>query len=196
MSAPPAEGHLGSSIQAVRLTTLGSVAPEVATTLVREISRRLTVPCTLAEAGFVPRDKIDGRDQWDADRLLALVEERCADNRCIVVGVTEFDLAVPIFTFVFGRAKHGGRAAVVSLARLRPEFHGEPPDPAVFARRAVAEILHELGHVAGLGHCRDASCLMHFSPTVEAIDVRGGSFCRPCCATLPLRPRGANLAPH
>jgi archaemetzincin len=181
-------------IRAVRLAALGEIAAEVATHVVRETSRRLTVPCTLAEAGFTPRDdrdKIAGRDQWDADKLLAWVEERCADDRSVVVALTELDLAVPIFTFVFGRARHGGRAAVVSLARLRPTFHGEPHDASVLIRRAVAEILHELGHVAGLGHCRDASCLMHFSSTVETIDVRGGSFCPLCAAALPLAPTAA-----
>jgi archaemetzincin len=53
------------------------------------------------------------------------------------------------------------------------------------AQRATAEILHELGHVAGLGHCRDASCLMCFSGSVEAVDLRGLAYCAACAAALP-----------
>jgi len=92
---------------------------------------------------------------------------------------------LPIFTHVFGGARNGGHTAVVSLARLKPEFYGLPPDPALTTRRAVAEVLHEVGHLAGLAHCDDYRCLMHFSPEVEMIDLRGTTFCRSCAAELP-----------
>ena len=50
-----------------------------------------------------------------------------------------------VFTFVFGLARQGGRACVVSLARTDPSFYGLPPDPDLRDERAVAEILHEIG---------------------------------------------------
>ena len=46
----------------------------------------------------------------------------------MIVGVTSLDVGLPIFTFVFGRARQGGSAAVVSLARLEPAFYGLAPD--------------------------------------------------------------------
>ena len=51
------------------------------------------------------------------------------------LGLTEQDLAIPIFTFVFGRARSGGWAAVVSLARLDPTFYGLPSDEDELIRR-------------------------------------------------------------
>jgi archaemetzincin len=116
--------------------------------------------------------------------------EALASAGVVVVGIAAVDVAIPIFTFVFGRARQGGRACLVSLARLEPAFYGLPPDSGLLTERAVAEVLHELGHVAGLGHCRDFACLMHFAASVEKIDVRGPGFCDPCALLLPcwLRP--------
>jgi archaemetzincin len=90
----------------------------------------------------------------------------------------------PIFTHFFGRSRRGGHALVVSLARLTPAFYGLPADRALTLRRATFEIVHELGHVAGLGHCADPRCLMHFAPTVDGIDNRGTTFCGDCAAAL------------
>ena len=59
--------------------------------------------------------------------------------------MTSEDIALAIFTFVFGLARQGGRACLVSLARTEPAFYGLPPDQDLRDRRAVAEILHELG---------------------------------------------------
>jgi archaemetzincin len=101
------------------------------------------------------------------------------------VGVTPKDVAIPIFTFVFGRARAGGSAALVSLARLDPAFYGLGQDNGLMAWRAVQEMLHELGHLALLGHCPDAACVMSFAGSVEKIDVRGAGFCARCAPGLP-----------
>jgi archaemetzincin len=97
----------------------------------------------------------------------------------------------PLFQYFFGRARLGGRAGLVSTARLTPVFYGLPDDPGVTARRAETEILHEVGHVLGLAHCRDFACLMHVTTDVEGIDARGTSWCDECVRRMPprLRPR-------
>jgi predicted Zn-dependent protease len=41
--------------------------------------------------------------------------------------VANADLYAPGMNFVFGLADSDGRRAVISLARLRPEFYGSPP---------------------------------------------------------------------
>jgi archaemetzincin len=165
---------------------LGRLEPVAA-----ELSRHLGLPCRLArQSAGVELAGVPGRVQLDADRVLAALERATAPG-VPLVAVTEHDLGLPLFTFVFGRARLGGAAAVVSLARLRPEFYGLPADQALVARRAAAEILHELGHVAGLAHCADRNCLMSFAASVEAADLRGLAFCPDCSARLP-----AGLAPR
>jgi archaemetzincin len=174
----------------VQLVALGAIAPALEQDLVQRVSRRIAAPCRLGAP--LPLDDlptIPGRNQADADLMLARLEA-LASAGVVVVGIAAIDVAIPIFTFVFGRARQGGRACLVSLARLEPAFYGLPPDSRLVADRALAEVLHELGHVAGLGHCRDFACLMHFAASVETIDVRGSGFCAPCALLLPswLRP--------
>jgi archaemetzincin len=165
---------------------IGPFPEGLAEDLAASLSRRVPAPCQVraspldAEVPWLP----DRQGQVDADALLERLEAAEEDG-AVLVGVTSLDLAIPIFTFVFGRARHDGRAALVSLARLRPEFYGLPADPALTERRAVAEILHELGHVSGLRHCEASSCLLRFAASVEAVDLRGSSFCPACEARLP-----------
>lgn len=185
-SAPPHWREIG-------LAPLEEAASATLDLLLAELSRHTELPCRRnPPPQGEPPPRVPGRAQIDADRLLERVEADADEDSPLVV-VSDQDFGLPLFTFVFGRARLGGRAAVVSLARLRPEFYGMSPDPGLLARRAAAEILHELGHVAGRAHCADRSCLMSFASSVEAADERGLEFCADCAAALPhglARPRG------
>jgi archaemetzincin len=174
----------------VQLVPLGTLALALEQDLVQRLSRRIAAPCRLGpRLPLAGSPTLPGREQADADSLLTRLEALARED-VVLVGLAAVDVAIPIFTFVFGRARRGGRACLVSLARLEPAFYGRPSDSRVLMDRAVAEVLHELGHVAGLDHCHDFACLMHFAASVEAIDVRGSGFCAPCALVLPpwLRP--------
>ena len=86
------------------------------------------------------------RGQWSSVAFLQALLACVPPGAARLLGVTERDLFVPVLSFVYGQAQLGGTVAVVSLARLRPEFHGLPEAPAVLARRAATEAVHELGH--------------------------------------------------
>jgi predicted Zn-dependent protease len=153
--------------------------------VIARTSARLAVACRLhVEAWDEHATRLAGRDQFDADSLLASLDATGAPG-VVRIGLTAHDLGLALFTFVFGRAKKHGRAAIVSLARLEPGHYGLPPDPERYVNRAVAEIMHELGHVAGLGHCGDLGCIMYFATNVETIDLRGAGFCTACAGALP-----------
>jgi archaemetzincin len=173
-------------VQALTILTIGSFPPAVAKDLASRVSRRVAVPCRVADktlAGDLPL--LPDREQLDADALLDRLEREHVSPTTFLLGITLRDLAVRIFTFVFGQARRNGRAALVSLARLKPEFYGLPPDPELTAKRAVTEILHESGHCLGLMHCTDFNCIMHFATNVETIDLRGQDFCASCAGELP-----------
>jgi archaemetzincin len=175
---------------ALDFLTIGPFPRALSEELVAAVSRRVSVPCRLLETSLeTDLPLLPGRGQVDADFLLERLETKQAARKTapgtVLVGLTTQDVGTSVFTFAFGRARHNGHAALVSLARLRPEFYGLTPGPRLTVRRAVAEILHEVGHAAGAGHCNDLSCLMHFATNVESVDLRGAVFCSSCAAQLP-----------
>ncbi len=97
-----------------------------------------------------------------------------------ILGVVDVDIFVPGLNFVFGEAYTPGRAALISLFRLKPEFYGEPADKGLLWQRAFKEAVHELGHTLGLKHCSNPPCVMHFSNSILDTDKKQSLFCDQC----------------
>jgi archaemetzincin len=180
-------------LRAIRLLRIGAVPQALVADLAARVSVVAALPCRVGGAAAVEPRPLPGRPQVDADRLLEALEGLPREMGTVTAAVTALDMGSPIFTHHFGRARHGGRALVVSLARLSPAFYGLPDDRDLTLRRASLELLHELGHVRGLGHCRDSACIMRFVPSVEGIDNRGTTLCAACAASVALP---AALAPR
>jgi archaemetzincin len=129
----------------------------------------------------------DPQAAWDSDRrqhsstlfLREALTRRPEDALKILV-LTEYDIFIPMLTFVYGQAQLGGPAAVVSFARLRQEFYGLPPDRPLFLERIGKESLHELGHTLGLTHCGDKLCTMSLSTTIQQLDFKRAAYCEAC----------------
>jgi archaemetzincin len=101
-----------------------------------------------------------------------------------IVGVTDYDLYVPILTFVFGETQLNGKAAVVSSFRLRPEYYGLRADSDLLESRVKKGAIHEIGHTFGLLLCSGAACVMHSSIYAEEIDFKSDRFCQRCLFQL------------
>ena len=125
------------------------------------------------------------RKQYYSSLLLMLVREYArktdADK---TLGVTNADMFMPQLNFVFGEAESPGKAAIVSLARLDPEFYGIRRDESLFLERAAKEAIHETGHTFGLSHCSDPSCVMSFSNSIYEVDFKRPEFCPKCSTRL------------
>jgi archaemetzincin len=189
-------GEAARLAEAVDLLPVGALPPGTLEALAVRLSRRVGVACHVRPPSALPVRRIPNRDQLDANALLEAVEARAGRDSRLLVGVTVEDIAVPVFTFVFGLARQGGHACVVSLARTDPSFYGLPPDPALRDERTVAEVLHEMGHLATLEHCPDRGCLMSFAGNVERVDTRGSRFCSACAERLPHWLRGPASPPE
>jgi archaemetzincin len=110
------------------------------------------------------------------------------------IAVVDADLFIPVLTYVFGEAELGGAAAIVSTHRLSNRLYGLPEDHQLFLDRVGKEIIHELGHLFGLIHCRSFECVMRSSTYVEEIDLKRAAPCASCALLLEsasdARPQG------
>ncbi len=139
----------------------------------REMVRRDPLP-------FPPDAFDEQRQQFSSIAILrSLLLAASADSERLL-GLTEVDLYIPMLSFVFGQAQLNGRVALVSTARLRQEFYGLPADADIAVDRAIKETLHELGHTFGLTHCRDISCPMALSTSIQHLDKKGSEYCPSC----------------
>jgi archaemetzincin len=120
------------------------------------------------------------RSQYSSVAFLEALARMAPQHAAKTLGVTERDLFIPMLSFVLGQAQLDGRLAVISMARLRQEFYGLPPDPEVLRARARAEALHEAGHAFGLIHCSDTSCAMSLSTGIAQVDRKLDGYCPSC----------------
>jgi archaemetzincin len=159
----------------------GEVALDLLDGLAAELARVFGVSCHVEAGALDPDGAYDpARAQYFSTAILRDLARRWPAEQERLLAVTALDLYLPVLTFVFGEAQLDGRAALVSLHRLREEFYGLPPRDDLFRERLLKEAVHELGHTFGLRHCQDWRCVMASSHSVERIDVKGVEFCAAC----------------
>ncbi|MFA5112235.1 MAG: archaemetzincin family Zn-dependent metalloprotease [Desulfobaccales bacterium] len=167
------------------LVALGPVDPEILRQLRAALAKILALPARVLRPKPLPLQAYHAvRQQYHSTRLLEYLLTEDDSRACRILGVTAADLFIPIFTFVFGEAQLEGKAAIISLCRLRAEVEGCAPSKSLFLRRLLKLSLHELGHTFGLGHCKQDGCLSGFSANLETLDRKSLAFCRYCQALL------------
>jgi archaemetzincin len=149
-----------------------------------------------ASVSFAPRMPLQAhaynreRKQYLSSTILDMLNSQVrVPPNSRALAVTNEDLYVPDLNFVFGQADTLTGVAVITLARLRPEFFGQPPNEPLFHYRAITEAVHEIGHTLGLNHCPDSKCVMHFSNSLADTDIKGHQFCIQCREILGIESR-------
>ena len=163
----------------ITLKPLGNITDEIIEKIKDRVGAIFHCPVEIG-AGFsdLAQAYNPDRKQYFSSKLLASLGKSEGDER--VVGIADVDLYVPRLNFVFGEADMVSGTAIVSLCRLMPEYYGMAPDEALFLERATKEIVHELGHTFGLGHCPNNKCVMHFSNSLADTDLKEAHFCSRC----------------
>lgn len=124
------------------------------------------------------------RGQYNSEYLLSYYSSTMRPPRGGRLAILlDEDAYVPGLNFVFGEALPGW-GGIVYVPRLRPEFYGKPPDDSLLALRIAKEVVHEIGHSLGLGHCPNYNCVMWFSNSIVDTDRKGLMYCRECIAKL------------
>ncbi|MBS7609892.1 archaemetzincin family Zn-dependent metalloprotease [Candidatus Bathyarchaeota archaeon] len=120
------------------------------------------------------------RKQFDSSKILSKISKLSIKEDYRILGVTGIDLYVQGMNFVFGQAQLGGRSALISIYRLKPEFYGSKPNESLLLERCVKEAIHEFGHTLGLRHCPNPRCVMTFSNNILMVDAKSREFCQRC----------------
>jgi archaemetzincin len=115
---------------------------------------------------------ISGRRQYDATRIIGKLSRE--PKRSLQLGIIANDLCTPILTFVYGESQLGGKAAVISIYRLK-HYNRQ-----ITCERAAKISLHEVGHLLGIGHCWQNFCLMRFCGNLDDLDRLPLTFCSSC----------------
>ncbi len=168
----------------VGILPIGKIEPEVLVALEQGIGKIFPdTDCSVMEDSFsLPKQAFDKkRNQYDSNAILNELRDFAEAGRFHrVLGLVDVDVFSSGLNYVFGEAYVSGRAALISLWRLKPEFYHEIAAPAVFKLRTLKEGLHELGHTLGLVHCPRSFCVMHFSNSIFDTDKKQSLLCDQC----------------
>jgi len=185
MQPPDAADALGPEVRPlVELVPLGVIhemaAEVVAGSLqaILDLATDIVVPLPIPETAFM-----SARRQYDAVKIinhLAAIESIRAP---ICLGLTGSDMGTPILTYVYGESQLGGRVAVVSF------YHLTTAGREMTLMRLSKLSLHEVGHVLGIGHCWEHSCLMRSIRNIDQLDELEMRFCESCGYELARRIR-------
>ena len=146
---------------------LPKIFPDTACSVIKE-------PVPIPADAFVQK-----RNQYSSSVILNQIKVFTARNAGFdrVLGVVDVDVFASGLNYVFGEAYTPGKAALISLWRLKPDFYGETAGSDVLILRALKEAVHELGHTLGGKHCARGFCVMHFSNSIFDTDKKQSLFC-------------------
>jgi len=165
----------------IAVVPLGKVAHDVLRVVADSLQGILRLPVDLLEATPLPQYTfMEARNQYNAMAIIKFLDKEFPHKSLKILGVTERDLCNPILTYVFGEAYMGGRAAVMSTARLRQGENGEQALRELFLERVVKVALHELGHTFNIPHCHADRCVMRASNGLLDLDEKLNYVCDYC----------------
>lgn len=174
----------------IQIVPVGIVDRDILEFLSTALGETIGAKCVVSPGAVDPTDAFNAaRRQYNSTQILSKLLENEGANGGKLLGVADVDLFIPVLTFVFGEAQLENRAALMSVHRLRQQFYGLPADERLFYERCEKEAVHELGHAFGLVHCKNFECVMHFSNSIEQVDLKTNSLCRSCIELL-LRKQG------
>ncbi|MCK4767226.1 MAG: archaemetzincin family Zn-dependent metalloprotease [Desulfobacula sp.] len=168
-----------NNIDTIIVSPIGDIPPWMSDTIATDVGKffgfKACVEKVLDDIFFAYNAE---RNQYHSTKILEKLSKNAPDDCIKVIAVTKEDLFIPILTHVYGEAQLGGKACIISIARLIADLEIEIVNKG--CKRIVKEAIHELGHTFDLRHCEDEKCIMHYCRRVEDVDRKSSRFCRYC----------------
>jgi archaemetzincin len=169
----------------IGILSIGTVGSEILSALERDLAKIFpdSVCSVIGEVLDVPKAAFDKkRNQYNSTLILDEVRGYAAKKPEFqkILGVVDVDVFASGLNYVFGEAYISGKAALISLWRLKPGYYGESASSQSLFLRTLKEAVHELGHTLGLSHCRQGLCVMRFSNSIFDTDKKQSLFCGQC----------------
>ena len=122
------------------------------------------------------------REQYNAELLLNFLNrQNTSQEYDITIGLIDKDLYYRNLRYVFGLAAVKSKKIIISTFRLKYDVSlTRIARFEIFKERVFKELLHELGHIVGLEHCKNRTCVMNFSPTLAEVDEKLPMLCSEC----------------
>ncbi len=111
------------------------------------------------------------RNQYESSKIIRRIAQEKRAEYTYAAGIVDVDIYAYGMNFIFGMADPIKETALVSIHRLIGDRLNE---------RITKEIVHEVGHLMGLGHCCKPHCVMYFSNTLVDTDNKGPDLCIEC----------------
>jgi archaemetzincin len=128
------------------------------------------------------------RRQYKADLIIErIATKRDMDRKGKVLGLTNVDISMPKMNFVYGVTNTVKKAAVLSFARLAVLPGGLHLGLKTVEERVFKESAHEVGHLLGLTHCFEPTCIMSFANSIKEVDDKLPTLCNACSEKLKNR---------
>jgi archaemetzincin len=177
------------NLQNITLISFGYFEKEFLEKAAEAVNHEFLCPVNIREGHIDLSEFYDPtRRQYNGNTLLKQVDSISLPDSVKTLGLFNVDLFIPILTFIFGQAFLGGRTGIASLYRLSNERYGMIVDEGFLLDRFKKEVIHELGHMFGLIHCYNPTCVMRSSTYVEDIDQKEQHLCIRCRAALEMLP--------
>ncbi len=177
------------NLQNITLVSFGFFEKDLLEQTAEAVKLEFRCPVYLKEGHIDLSEFYDpARRQYNGNSLLKKVDSILFPDSAKTLGLFNVDLFIPILTFIFGQAFLGGRSGIASIYRLSNERYGMTRDEPLMLDRCRKEVIHELGHMFGLIHCHNPSCVMRSGTYVEDIDQKDEHLCPKCRADLEIMP--------
>ncbi len=168
----------------LRIIRFNNVDHQALNDIAEFVRAAFSVGVRFSQGGLVPIEFVDVlRNQYRAEDLLQWVYSKWGGKE-VVLALIEGDGYAGSLNFVFGIASPLLKVALVFTSRLKLWIKSGMSPEQLFIERLRKEVMHELGHVFGLGHCSNPHCVMFFSNSIFDTDRKSWKYCSACASKL------------